>query len=83
MTAEKKIAQKQLTMLQVAERIRNVSIACRHHSVSRIQFYEYNISINGHFRRKALTGLGTGRRFRRVFRTKRLFPPGTESSECP
>jgi len=41
MTAEKKIAQKRLTLLQLAERIRNVSEACRHHSVSRSQFYEY------------------------------------------
>lgn len=41
MTAEKKIAQKRLTLLQVAERIRNVSEACRRHSVSRSQFYEY------------------------------------------
>lgn len=28
-------------MLQVAERLRNVSEACRRHSVSRSQFYEY------------------------------------------
>jgi transposase InsO family protein len=41
MTAEKKIAQKRLTLLQVAERIRNVSEACRRHSISRSQFYEY------------------------------------------
>lgn len=41
MTAEKKIAQKRLTLLQLAESIRNVSQACRHHSVSRSQFYEY------------------------------------------
>lgn len=41
MTAETKIAQKRLTLLQVAERIRNVSEACRRHSVSRSQFYEY------------------------------------------
>ena len=41
MTAEKKIAQKRFTLLQVAERIRNVSEACRRHSVSRSQFYEY------------------------------------------
>ncbi len=41
MTAEKKIAQKRLTLLQVAERLRNVSEACRRHSVSRSQFYEY------------------------------------------
>lgn len=41
MPAEKKIAQKRLTLLQVAERIRNVSEACRRHSISRSQFYEY------------------------------------------
>jgi len=41
MTAKKKIAQKRLTLLQAAERIRNVSEACRRHSVSRSQFYEY------------------------------------------
>lgn len=41
MTAEKKIAQKRLTLLQVAERLRTVSEACRRHSGSRSQFYEY------------------------------------------
>jgi transposase InsO family protein len=41
MTAKEKIAQKRLTLLQVAERLRNVSEACRHHGVSRSQFYEY------------------------------------------
>jgi transposase InsO family protein len=41
MTAVKKIAQKRLTLLQLAERIRNVSEACRHHGISRSQFYEY------------------------------------------
>ena len=41
MTAKKKLAQKRLTLLQVAEQLRNVSEACRHHSVSRSQFYEY------------------------------------------
>ena len=41
MTAEKKIAQKRLSLLQLAERLRNVSEACRHHGVSRSQFYEY------------------------------------------
>ena len=40
MTAEKKIAHHRLTLLQVAERIRNVSEACRHHGISRSQFYE-------------------------------------------
>jgi transposase InsO family protein len=41
MTAKKKIAQKRLTLLQLAEHLRNVSEACRHHGVSRSQFYEY------------------------------------------
>lgn len=41
MTAKKKIAQKRLTLLQLAERLSNVSEACRHHGVSRSQFYEY------------------------------------------
>lgn len=41
MTAEKKIAQSRLTLLQLAERLRNVSEACRHRGVSRSQFYEY------------------------------------------
>lgn len=41
MTAEKKIAQNRLTLLQVAEKLRNVSEACRRGNVSRSQFYEY------------------------------------------
>jgi len=41
MTAEKKIAQKRLSLLQLAERLRNVSEACRRREVSRSQFYEY------------------------------------------
>ena len=41
MTAGKKTAQKRLTLLQAAERSRNVSEACRWHSVSRSRFYEY------------------------------------------
>jgi len=41
MTAKKKLAQKRLTLLQVAEKLRNVSEACRRHGVSRSQFYEY------------------------------------------
>jgi hypothetical protein len=53
MTAEKKIAQKRLTLLQVAERIRNVSEACRRHSVSRSQFYEYKRA----FQERGLDGL--------------------------
>lgn len=53
MTAEKKIAQKRLTLLQVAERLRNVSEACRRHSVSRSQFYEYKRA----FQERGLEGL--------------------------
>lgn len=41
MTAEKKLAHKRLTLLQLAERLGNVSKACRLHKVSRSQFYEY------------------------------------------
>jgi transposase InsO family protein len=41
MTAEAKIAQGKMTLLQLAERLRNVSEACRRRSVSRSQFYEY------------------------------------------
>lgn len=41
MTAEQKLAQKRLTLLQLAEKLGNVSKACRMHKVSRSQFYEY------------------------------------------
>ena len=41
MTAEAKIAQGKMTLLQLAERLRNISEACRMRSVSRSQFYEY------------------------------------------
>jgi len=41
MTARKKIAQKRLTLLQLAEKLRSVSEACRRRGVSRSQFYEY------------------------------------------
>jgi transposase InsO family protein len=41
MTAEKKIAQKRLDLLQLAERLRNVAEACRRRGVCRSQFYEY------------------------------------------
>ena len=41
MTAKEKLAQKRLTLLQVAEALGNVSKACRLHKVSRSQFYEY------------------------------------------
>ena len=53
MIAEKKIAQKRLTLLQVAERIRNVSEACRRHSISRSQFYEYKRA----FQKRGFDGL--------------------------
>ncbi len=53
MTAAKKIAQKRLTLLQLAERLRNVSEACRHHGVSRSQFYEYKRA----FQERGLDGL--------------------------
>lgn len=41
MTAEKKIAQNRLSLLQLAERLRNVSEACRRRGICRSQFYEY------------------------------------------
>ncbi len=41
MTAEQKLAQKRLTLLQLAEKPGNVSKACRLHKVSRSQLYEY------------------------------------------
>ncbi|MFZ5884572.1 MAG: IS481 family transposase [Chloroflexota bacterium] len=41
MTATEKLAQKRLTLLQVAEKLGNVSKTCRMHKVSRSQFYEY------------------------------------------
>ena len=44
MTAKKKLAQKRLTLLQLAEKSGNVSRACRMHKVSRSQFYEYKRS---------------------------------------
>lgn len=44
MTAKTKLAQKRLTLLQLAEKLGNVSKACRMHKVSRSQFYEYKRS---------------------------------------
>jgi transposase InsO family protein len=41
MTAKEKIAQNKLTLLQLAEKLRSVSEACRRRGVSRSQFYEY------------------------------------------
>lgn len=48
MTAKQKLAQKRLTLLQVAEKLGNVSKACRLHGVSRSQFYEYKRSFQEH-----------------------------------
>lgn len=48
MTAKQKLAQKRLTLLQLAEKLGNVSKACRMHKVSRSQFYEYKRSFQQH-----------------------------------
>lgn len=53
MTADKKLAQKRLTLLQLAEKLGNVSKACRMHKVSRSQFYDYKRS----FQQFGLEGL--------------------------
>ena len=57
MTAEKKLAHKRLTLLQLAERLGNISKACRMHKFSRSQFYEYKRS----FQEFGLDGLVAGR----------------------
>lgn len=48
MTAKKKVAQKRLTLLQVAEKLGNISKACRMHGISRSQFYEYKRAFQVH-----------------------------------
>ena len=48
MTAETKLAHKRLTLLQLAEKLGNVSKACRMHKVSRSQFYEYKRAFQEH-----------------------------------
>lgn len=48
MTASMKLAHKRLTLLQLAEKLGNVSKACRMHKVSRSQFYEYKRSFQTH-----------------------------------
>ncbi len=53
MTAESKIAQGKMTLLQLAERLRNVSEACRRRGVCRSQFYEYKRA----FQEQGLQGL--------------------------
>lgn len=53
MTAKKKIAQSRLTLLQLAERLNNVTEACKRRGVSRSQFYEYKRA----FQKNGLDGL--------------------------
>jgi transposase InsO family protein len=48
MTAESKIAKNRLTLLQLAEKINNISEACRRRGVSRSQFYEYKRAFQEH-----------------------------------
>ena len=48
MTARKKLAQKRLSLLQLAAKLGNVSKACLMHKVSRSQFYEYKRSFQEH-----------------------------------
>jgi len=48
MTAQKKLAHKRLTLLQLAEKLGNISKACRMHKVSRSQFYEYKRAFQEH-----------------------------------
>jgi len=48
MTAKTKLAQNPLTLLQLAEKLGNVSKACRMHKISRSQFYEYKRAFQAH-----------------------------------
>jgi transposase len=48
MKAEKKLIQQRLSVLQLAEALRNVSLACRQRGVSRSQFYEYKRRFQTH-----------------------------------
>ena len=48
MTATEKLAHKRLTLLQLAEKLGNISKACRMHKVSRSQFYEYKRAFQQH-----------------------------------
>ena len=48
MSANQKFAQKRLTLLQLTEKLANVSKACRMHKVSRSQFYEHKRSFQMH-----------------------------------
>ena len=53
MTATKKLAQKRLTLLQLAEKRGSISKACRIHKVSCSQFYVYK----RYFQQHELEGL--------------------------
>jgi hypothetical protein len=48
MAADQELAHKRLTLLQLAEKLGNVSEACRMHKVSRSQFYEYKCTFQTH-----------------------------------
>jgi transposase InsO family protein len=48
MTATNKLAQRRLTLLQLGEKLGNISRACRLHGVSRSQFYEYKRAFQQH-----------------------------------
>ena len=78
MTAKKKIAQKRLTLLQLAEQLRNVSEACRLHRVSRSQFYEYKRS----FQEFGLEGLVAKPPIPATHLTRSLKIPRRASSAC-
>ena len=47
-TAEKKLARKRLSILELAEKLGNVSEACRKRGISRSQFYEYKRRFQTH-----------------------------------
>jgi transposase-like protein len=53
MIAEKRLPHKRLTLLQLTERLRNISKACRCHGISRSQFYKYKRG----FQEQGLDGL--------------------------
>jgi transposase InsO family protein len=53
MTAKNKIAQGRLSLLQLAERLNNVTEACKRRGISRSQFYEYKRA----FQQKGFDGL--------------------------
>jgi len=79
MTAEAKIAQGKMTLLQLAERLRNVSEACRRRGVSRSQFYEYKRA----FQEQGFQALWTVLPYRGPFPMKRPLRSRRRSSPCP